>query len=95
MTKTIARGTTPAAPIKAREAFHNNGSSFRGEPRDDGYVVYSYSTIIARSTPEEGWTLTGHKYSATTSRHMSSLRQALNALGHAFTTSPDPLPQRY
>lgn len=82
-----------AAPIKARAEFHNAGRTFHGGPEGDVYKVYSYSTLVAISTPEAGWMLTGRKYSQTTGRQMSALRAALHSLGHEYGEVKDALPQ--
>jgi hypothetical protein len=58
--------------------FTNAPGSFRGAPiGKDRYVVYSYSTLIAEWTREEGWRVSDRKYSATTSKHQGILRRAI------------------
>ena len=42
-----------------------------------GYVVYSYSTPIAWYTQADGWIISGTRYSVSTSRHQSVVRNAL------------------
>lgn len=43
------------------------------------YVVFSYDTPIAWWTPTGLWTVPEIKYSQTTGRHQSRVRQAVNA----------------
>jgi hypothetical protein len=43
----------------------------------EGYVVRSYSTVIATHIEDELWLCDDKKYSVTTSRHQSIVRQAI------------------
>lgn len=54
---------------------------FCGDVRDLRYVIYSYATPIAWQTPD-GWVIPSDRYSATTSRHQSTVRQALTLVMH-------------
>ena len=53
------------------------------------YLVFSYSTVIARFVEGEGWSLNERKYSPTTSRHQTIVRRATaGAALHWFEHAP-------
>jgi hypothetical protein len=53
------------------------------------YLVFSYSTVIARFVEGEGWSLNERKYSPTTSRHQAIVRRATaGAALHWFEHAP-------
>ena len=45
------------------------------------YVVYSYGTPIAYLVKSGGWVVPDAKYSATTSKHQTTVRRALRLVG--------------
>lgn len=55
-----------------------HGRSMSAERTADEYLVFSYSTIIARCDLITGkWTLNPNKYSVTTSKQQSLIRRAI------------------
>jgi hypothetical protein len=62
-------GTTGALNSTEKDAYYADANSI-------DYVVYSYATPIAWHTPK-GWHVVNQKFSVTTSRHQSSVRQAV------------------
>lgn len=76
--------------IANREDF-KTGGALRGEDQGYRYVVYSYAEPIAIF--EDGkWTVTTVKFSVTTGRHQTLVRQAT---GFAYGEgTPERLPRR-
>ena len=66
--------------IKKLDNFKSHTNSFRGLWSNDGiYEVWSYGVIIGQCNGRR-WNLIDKKYSVTTSRHQSFLRQAVAAM---------------
>lgn len=61
------------ALVEARKEFV--GNTMQGLWAGPHYLVYSYSTIIAVWTPENGWEISNTKHSMTTSRHQNIVRR--------------------
>ena len=60
------------------------------------YLVFSYSTVIARFVEGEGWSLNERKYSPTTSRHQAIVRRATAGdAPHWFKHTPPTSSYRY
>lgn len=64
------------AAIRMLESF--KASALSGVYDNKEYLVYSYSTIIARFTSETGWELNERKYSKTSTLHIDIVKQAIN-----------------
>ena len=62
--------------IARLQDFTSHTGSMRGEWQGDVYVVISYSTPIGDCNGRV-WNLNSNKYSATTSKHQSYLRQGV------------------
>lgn len=60
-----------------REAFYRDMLSMT-------FVVYSYGTPIAWEC-DNGWTVIEQKFSPSTSRHQSAVRQALSGVDNVYT----------
>ena len=70
--------------VASHSVFNANGSLF-AEICDQWYAVYSYGkhfpVAIRRRTADEPWILNRDRYSATTSRHQSKVRQGIDQSG--------------
>ena len=75
--------------VQSHSVFNCNGTLF-SRISGEYYVVYSYGThfpVAMRKRTHDGvWLVNEDKYSATTSRHQSKVRQGVSA--SAFASSP-------
>lgn len=63
-----------------------HGDSMKAVVEDNGYVIYSYRTVIARFDFDScEWAFDTSYYSATTSRQQSLIRRALSL---SYPTTP-------
>lgn len=84
------RGPNIANTIEAignRSTF--DAGNFWGRNIRSSYDVYSYQTVIARWTEDEGWVLTTYNYSSTTNRHRGIIRRALQKVGVTYRETPN------
>lgn len=71
--------------------FTSNGAISADFDTEGNYVVKSYATAIAVIYPEQSRAvINGAKYSVTTSKHQTEVRQGVSQLGYATETIDNP-----
>lgn len=77
--------------ISQLKPFTSNGAISADFDQQGAYVVKSYSTAIAVIYPDQARAIiNGAKYSVTTSKHQTEVRQGVSALGFVSETIDNP-----